>query len=232
MQDAIKGLNPTDEIDIGSTKAVVVSKEAEAITIHVGGQNRHFTFRNLPSGLAVALAERWLDKTKPENKVFLGAFYAVDPKSDPQDARRLWKEASDGGIDVKDLLTLLDPEPTEADFTKDMASMALPGPADNTPSDTMMSPDAAMTSATSPGAAAILGNPALPPVPPQTSLEKAERKVKDQFDEGYLTATDDAGRVALAKKLLEAVDQVEDPVQVRHVPRAPRFGGLRKAPPR
>ena len=77
----------------------------------------------------------------------------------------------------------------------------------------MMSPDAAMTSATSPGAAAILGNPALPPVPPETSLEKAERKVKDQFDEGYLTATDDAGRVALAKKLLEAVDQVEDPAR-------------------
>jgi hypothetical protein len=210
VQDALKGLNPTDEIDIGNTKAVVVSKEAEAITIHVGGQNRHFTFRNLPSGLAVALAERWFDKSKPENKVFIGAFYAVDPKSDQQDARRLWKEASDGGIDVKDLLTLLDPEPTEADFTKDMASMAPSSPADNMAAETAMSPDAAMTSATAQGAGSILGNPALPPVPPQTALEKAERKVKDQFDEGYLTATDDAGRVALAKKLLETVDQIED----------------------
>jgi hypothetical protein len=117
---------------------------------------------------------------------------------------------------VKDLLPLLDPEPTEAEFAKDMAASG--GPADPAASDPAMSPGAAssdtvIASGTGTEGKAFNGDPALPPVPPQTSLERAERKVKDQFDEGYLTATDDPGRVALAKKLLEAVDQVEEPAR-------------------
>ncbi len=114
VRDAIKGLNPTDEIDVGTSKVVFVSKEPDGrgLTIHVAGQNRQFTLQKLPNGLAIALAERWLDPKKPENKVFIGAFYAVDPKTDRDDAKRIWNEAAAAGVDaVNDLLPLLEPDP-------------------------------------------------------------------------------------------------------------------------
>jgi hypothetical protein len=107
VHDSVKGLKAADEIDLGSTKVIVVEASAEALTIHVGGQNRRYQVNQLPSGLAVGLALRWLDPKKPENKVFVGAFYLVDPKTGPEQAKQAWDEASAAGIDVKNLLPLL-----------------------------------------------------------------------------------------------------------------------------
>ncbi len=110
VHDSVKGLKAADEIDLGSTKVIVVEATAEALTIHVGGQNRRYQVNQLPSGLAVGLALRWLDPKKPENKVFVGAFYLVDPKTGPEQAKQAWDEAAAAGVDVKNLLPLLQPE--------------------------------------------------------------------------------------------------------------------------
>ena len=59
---------------------------------------------------AHGLALRWLDPKKPENKVFVGAFYLVDPKTGPEQAKQAWDEAAAAGVDVKNLLPLLQPE--------------------------------------------------------------------------------------------------------------------------
>lgn len=107
VHDSVKGLKAADEIDLGSTKVIVVEANADALTIHVGGQNRRYQVNQLPSGLAVGLALRWLDPKKPENKVFVGAFYLVDPKTGPEQAKQAWDEASAAGVDVKTLLPLL-----------------------------------------------------------------------------------------------------------------------------
>ncbi len=84
----------------------------------------------MPTGLAGRHVACWFDAKKAENKVFLGAFYAVDPKSDPADARRLWNEAAAAGVDVKSLLPLLDPEPADAGAPTTAADLliAVPGP--------------------------------------------------------------------------------------------------------
>ncbi len=114
VHDAVNALKATDEIDVGTSKVVIVDKSADSITIHVGGQNRHFELYQLPSGLAVALAWRALDEKNPKNKVFIGAFFAVDPKSDPQDAKKMWDEAIGAGVsEAKFLLPLLQPEPAD-----------------------------------------------------------------------------------------------------------------------
>lgn len=114
VRDSVKSLKATDEIDLGSTKVIVVEASADALTIHVGGANRRYQVNQLPSGLAVGLALRWLDPMKPENKVFVGAFYLVDPKTGRDQAKQAWDEAAAAGVDVKNLLPLLQPEPADA----------------------------------------------------------------------------------------------------------------------
>jgi hypothetical protein len=114
VRDSIKNLKATDEIDLGSTKVIVVEAGADALTIHVGGANRRYQVNQLPSGLAVGLALRWLDPMKPENKVFVGAFYLVDPKTGPEQAKQAWDEAAAAGVDVKNLLPLLQPDAADA----------------------------------------------------------------------------------------------------------------------
>jgi hypothetical protein len=111
VRDALRALKVADEIDVGTTKVIVVESDKQSLTIHMGSGNHHFEFKELPSGLAIALANRWLDPNKPANKVFVGAFCAVDPKlpDGPGDARRLWSEAAAAGVpDGSYLLPLLD----------------------------------------------------------------------------------------------------------------------------
>ena len=74
--------------------------------IRVNGQNRRYKADQLPAGVAVAIAKKWFDD-RPDNKVILGAFYFVNPRSNVADAKGLWEEAAGGGVDVKDMLALL-----------------------------------------------------------------------------------------------------------------------------
>ncbi|HKD36747.1 MAG TPA: hypothetical protein VKB78_08095, partial [Pirellulales bacterium] len=114
VHDAVKGLKAGDKIDLGSTRVIVVESSADALTVHVGGQNRRYQVNQLPSGLAVGLAMRWLDPNKPENKIFVGAFYLIDPKTGPEQAKQKWDEAAAAGVDVKNLLPLLEPDKSES----------------------------------------------------------------------------------------------------------------------
>ncbi len=115
VHDSVKSLKATDEIDIpGGVKGIVVEANAESLTIHVSGANHRYQVSQLPNGLAVGLALRWLDPKKPENKVFVGAFYLVDPKAGPERAKQEWQEAAAAGVDVKNLMPLLQPEPADA----------------------------------------------------------------------------------------------------------------------
>ena len=118
VHDAVGALKATDEIDLGSTKVIVVEASPDSLTVHVGGQNRRFMVNQLPSGLAVGLALRWLDAKKPENKVFIGAFYLVDPKTGPEYAKQAWNEAAAAGVDVKSLLPLLQPDAPDTGVTE------------------------------------------------------------------------------------------------------------------
>jgi hypothetical protein len=114
VHDSLKALKPADEIDVDdSTKVIVVEASADSLTIHLGNANRRFPVSQIPSGLAVALAWRSLDANKPENKIFIGAFHLVDPKTGREFAKQDWNEAAMAGVDVKNLLPLLEPDKSD-----------------------------------------------------------------------------------------------------------------------
>jgi hypothetical protein len=179
VRDAMGGLKATDEIDVGTTKAVVVERDEQSLTIHIAGGNKRFTLHDMPGGFAVVLANRWLDQSKPENKVFIGAFYAVDPKheDDRDDAKRLWSEAAAAGVsDGAFLLPLLNPEPAAAE---------MPG-GESDP---------------------------LPPVPEVNAINRATRKVKEEFDDAIVAATTPTKLSELIQRLFDAADSSDDPVR-------------------
>jgi hypothetical protein len=63
----------------------------------------------MPARVAMMLAERWFDK-RAANKLYLGAFQAVDADGSLDEARRLWEEATRGGASAADLMPLLEPD--------------------------------------------------------------------------------------------------------------------------
>jgi hypothetical protein len=106
MREGLKGLEEAGELTVGSTIVSVVEVSTQRLTIRANGQNRRYALDELPAGIAVAIAKKWFDD-RPDNKVYLGAFYFVDPRTDVAVAKRLWEEAASAGVDVKNLLALL-----------------------------------------------------------------------------------------------------------------------------
>ena len=103
LQSAIAGLHPGDQIEVGGSTVVgFVSAAPGAITLRVTGANRTYALENLPVGLAVALADRWLDKEDPVSLAVKGAYLAaLKETTDERRARaRQWlEEASQKGVE-------------------------------------------------------------------------------------------------------------------------------------
>jgi hypothetical protein len=106
VREGKKGLSDAGELQVGNTVVSIVEVGDDHLTIRAAGENRRYASDQLPAGLAMAIAKRWFDE-RPDNKVFLGAFLFVDPRTDVADAKRMWEEAASAGIDVKHLLALL-----------------------------------------------------------------------------------------------------------------------------
>ncbi len=108
VRKSMAGLQATDELKVGNTTLSVVSADENELTLHRPGRNETFTIAKMPSGLATVLAERWFHGDVPANKIFLGAFQAVDPNGELAEARRLWSEATRAGASAETLMPLLD----------------------------------------------------------------------------------------------------------------------------
>jgi hypothetical protein len=106
VREGLKGLEEAGELKVGNTFVSIVEVGKGRLTIRANGQNRRYPLDELPAGLAVAIANRWFDD-RPDNKVYVGAFYFVDPRTDVAEAKRLWEEAASAGVDVKRLIALL-----------------------------------------------------------------------------------------------------------------------------
>lgn len=106
VRDSLKVLE--GEIDVGSSKGFVVTSSPTEITIRLAGKNETYQFENLPPDLALAIADRWLDE-RPANKAILGSYYFVQQRINKLDeARRLWIEAQQGGVNCQAQLLLLE----------------------------------------------------------------------------------------------------------------------------
>jgi len=78
------------------------------LIISVQGRSHKYLLHEIPTALAVELAERWLDKGDKHTPVVIGAFLLADPKGDDQEARRLFEQAADKGADVAPFLKELE----------------------------------------------------------------------------------------------------------------------------
>jgi len=110
VAESVKGMQTPAEIAVGDKTRIVITEVARTyIVVHTGGQNRRYTIDTVPSGVAYAIAAQWFDKS-PKNKLYIGAFYAIDEQGSLEKARSLWQEAAKAGVNIKDILPVLDKE--------------------------------------------------------------------------------------------------------------------------
>jgi len=83
---------------IGGKVASVVGASTEAIVIRMQGTKLEYSLREIPATLAVALAERGLDKNDRHTPVVIGAFHLVDREGDSQEARSTVTSLSPPGL--------------------------------------------------------------------------------------------------------------------------------------
>ncbi len=111
VNEGLKTLQPGAEIKVGtSTMVVVVQITPEKLTIRRAGGNVTYALNDLPAGLAMSLAESWLNANDPVNRVIKGSYFAVaegDVESHREKAKKYWDEAIAAGTDVKHLLPFL-----------------------------------------------------------------------------------------------------------------------------
>lgn len=103
--DSLKELKATDELMIGSTVVAVVESGPDLLVARVAGGNRRYRKLALPHGLALNIADRWLDKSNPTTPVLRAAYLAADKGSEEEreQARQLFKDAK-----LDDLAQVLD----------------------------------------------------------------------------------------------------------------------------
>ncbi|HEX3655729.1 MAG TPA: hypothetical protein VHV55_07990 [Pirellulales bacterium] len=108
VRQSCKGLKSVDELEVDGKKMIVIDADTEHLSVRADGQSRDYMIEKLPSNMALSLAEQWLHPNDPSSKVVLGAFLAVDPKGDRQEARELWQEAVRQGSEVAKTLLAQD----------------------------------------------------------------------------------------------------------------------------
>ena len=109
---SIAALEAGDEIEVGTSSVVgVVGTTANSITVRVQGANRTYSIDTLPAGLAVAIADTWLNKEEAVSLVMKAAYLATLKDADAQQltkARQWFQEASSKDQDTADLEKVLD----------------------------------------------------------------------------------------------------------------------------
>jgi hypothetical protein len=138
VNEAVKTLQPQQEIKVGaSTMVIVVAVSAEKLTIRRAGGNITYPITELPAGLAMALADSWLNANDPVNRVIRGSYFAVadgDEDSHREKAKKYWEEAITNGVDVKHLLPFLT-DKYDLDKQAEQAAKSESKPADTKPSE-------------------------------------------------------------------------------------------------
>jgi hypothetical protein len=112
LSKAIQSLEAGDEIEVGTSTVVgVVNTAADRITIRLSGANRDYSLETLPPGLAVAIADKWLNQDDPVSLVVKGAYLATIQDVGEERlarAREWWQDASRRGVDIGELEKVID----------------------------------------------------------------------------------------------------------------------------
>ncbi len=107
VDEAYVNLKPSTTFKIGPDEAIVVSADQTKLVLKYRGRSQTFQRDDMPSGLAMAIANTWFTDD-PANKVVKGALHLVDPKGRPEETRQWWLEAQAAGVDIESLMPVLD----------------------------------------------------------------------------------------------------------------------------
>jgi hypothetical protein len=109
VRAGLETLEPAEELHIGNAIAAVVESGPDSLALFVTGSRRDYTLANLPTKVALFVAQRGANEDAPASQVCWGAFHAVDPRGDRSRARQLWESAAAAGEPVGLLLPFLEP---------------------------------------------------------------------------------------------------------------------------
>ena len=179
----LKRLAAGDELKLDGTIAAVVQSDAKGITLHVEGKNQKYSREKLPTAWAQAIAEHRFDDS-PANKLFLGAFLAVEPAGDRQAARKLWESAERREPMAGEVLPLL--------ASSYISQQVAKGSKKKASSDAEASPAAAKAD-----------------VPGKDDLAAAAKRFKEQYAADVKGAKTPEQKLELSEKLVAAAETAD-----------------------
>jgi hypothetical protein len=100
VRQSMASIKNQTELTVDGKTAIVVEfhPKSEKLTVHIEGRSDSWTAQEMPTSLAVALAEHWLDKTDTNSPAFVGAFLAISPREEEaKRGRRMLEEAKAAG---------------------------------------------------------------------------------------------------------------------------------------
>jgi len=107
MSQSVAGLEAGRELAVMNTRVAVVESSGRHLIIRAAGQNRRYAVEDIPTVLVLSIAQQcFLDE--PWAKALIGTFLAVDPDGDRTRARQYWQQATEGGMDVEQLMPELE----------------------------------------------------------------------------------------------------------------------------
>jgi hypothetical protein len=184
VSESLKELNTGMDFAYSDTRIGVVENSGNVLKLRRAGATEEYAIDDLPTKLAVAIAEHWFDKKDPRHLLSIGAYLVVHPKGDRERAEALWLQAQLDGLG-------------------DEAQLVMPELAVKVPA----AEDA-------PAVAAATETPGDGRLPEPTEAERsgALEQVRTMYSDDYGQAVDAPAKLLLADKLLEAaVETSRDP---------------------
>jgi hypothetical protein len=111
IQTSVDNLASGASFKVGESNVGVVETGPDKIIVRANGQNRNYTLKDLPVGLAAALAAQTLPPDDPNTLMLKGAYVLASPKASADDLKkaREFLETASASIDAaKDLLLIID----------------------------------------------------------------------------------------------------------------------------
>lgn len=102
IQTSIGKLASGSSFEVGEQVVGVVETSPEKVILRVAGQNRTYTLRDMPVGLAAALAAQTLAPDDPNTLTLKGAYVMASPRAKPEDVKkaREFLEKASGSVEA------------------------------------------------------------------------------------------------------------------------------------
>jgi hypothetical protein len=110
LTTAVAEMQVAETFEVGSTHFIFVEAQPDSVILRTGAKNVTHRLSDMPTELAIALADRKLAADDPMCRVVKGAYLLVNKRSDSRtraEAETLWSKAQSQGANITHLLPFL-----------------------------------------------------------------------------------------------------------------------------